>query len=79
MSEMAEAIGYNGHSPTNLHYGKLGRMIAEELGYKKERLKGQSKYIDALAIEEPNWDRSQEWQWIMRPEVAKALKELGWV
>ena len=79
MSELAEAVGYSGHRPANLHYGKLGRMIAEELNYRKERLRGQSNFIDALAIEDPSWNRIEEWPWIMRPEVVKALEELGWV
>ena len=79
MSELANAVGYSGYQPANLHYGKLGRMLAEELSYKKERLRGQSGFIDVLATENPAWDRKEDWQWIMRPEVATALEELGWV
>ena len=79
MAELAKHMGYTGHNVANLHYGKLGRSIADLLNYKKERIGGESKYIDVLATENPNLGSYQQWEWVMRPEVARALKELKWV
>ncbi|MEX2173804.1 MAG: HNH endonuclease [Pirellulaceae bacterium] len=68
---MATAQGYHHYSVANSVYGRLGRLVGESLEYNpmKERL-------GTLVTFE---NRNNEWHWIMRPEVATALEELGWV
>lgn len=68
---MAAAQGYHHYSVANSIYGRLGRLVGDALDYNpmKERL-------GTLVTFEK---RNNEWHWIMRPEVAGALDELGWV
>lgn len=70
-TEMARAMGYKRYSPANSQYGRLGRLLGEQLDYNpmQERL-GTLVTFDK---------RQDEWHWIMRPEVAQALERLGWV
>ena len=71
-TQMSKAIGYPNHSAANLHYGKLGRLIAKEIGW--EPLPKQTIFA-IVTFEKPG----HEWHWIMRPAVAQALEQLGWV
>ena len=68
---MATAQGYHHYSEANSVYGRLGRLVGKSLEYNpmKERL-------GTLVTFE---NRNNECHWIMRPEVAAALEELGWV
>lgn len=70
-SQMARAIGYGHYSLANSQYGRLGRLVGNQLEYNpmKERL-------GTLVTFEK---RQGEWHWLMRPEVAQALEILGWV
>lgn len=70
-AELARSVGYPHHSFANSQYGRLGRLIGEQLDFNptKER-------VGSLATFE--W-RDRQWHWIMRPEVANALEQLGWV
>lgn len=70
-TEMARAADHNRYSFANLQYGRLGRLVGEQLDYNpmQERL-GTLVTFDK---------RRGEWHWIMRPEVVQALESLGWV
>ena len=70
-SQMARAIGYDHYSVANSQYGRLGRLVGDQLAYNpmKERL-------GTLVTFEK---RQGEWHWLMRPEVVQALEILGWV
>lgn len=70
-SQMAHAIGYDHYSIANSQYGRLGRLVGDQLGYNpmKERLGSLVTFKK----------RHHEWHWLMRPEVARALELLGWV
>ena len=70
-AQMAEALGFGHYSLANSQYGRLGRLVGDELEYNpmKERL-------GTLVTFER---RNEEWHWIMRPQVAEALERLGWV
>ena len=67
---MSKALGYPRYSASNLHYGKLGRLVAERLSW--HPLPGQTVFVLAT-FEKPE----KEWYWIIREEVAKALEQLG--
>jgi hypothetical protein len=69
--QIAYAVGYKNYNPANLHYGKLGKRIGEQLDWYPGR-----HYFDVLS----NWEfANEEVHWTMRPQVAQALEQLGWV
>ncbi len=76
-SELAKRMSFVNYNLANLFYGKLGRIIGERLELKDipETLP-EKIFVSILAtFEKP----LLEWHWIMRPELARALEELGWV
>ncbi len=70
-TQMAHGAGFNHYSVANSQYGRLGRMVGDQLAYNpmKERL-------GTLVTFEK---RQGEWHWLMRPQLAQALEQLGWV
>ncbi|NTV46454.1 MAG: HNH endonuclease [Chlorobiales bacterium] len=71
-TQMAKIMGYSSFSSANLHYGKLGRAVGKALGWHPL----PTTFVFVIAeFEKPQ----REWLWIMRPEVAIALEQLGWV
>lgn len=67
-SQMSKAMGYKNFNASNLHYGKLGRLVGEIIGWAPKTI------LNVLVeFEKPG----SEWLWIMRPEVAKAIEKLG--
>ncbi len=71
-TQMAKALGYPTFASANLHYGRLGRAVGTALGW--DPLPSTLVYVLA-EFEKPE----REWFWIMRPAVARALENLGWV
>ena len=71
-TQMSKALGYPGYRAANLHYGTLGRLVGEQIGWRP--LPEQTVYV-LVTFDKPE----HEWHWIMRPRVAKALEQLGWV
>lgn len=69
---MAKAMGYPNYNTANLHYGKLGRLLAEQLGWNP--LPQQTVFV-IVTFEKPE----KEWHWIMRSAISSALEQLGWV
>lgn len=67
-TQLSRAMGYRNYRGANLHYGKLGGLVGRRLGW---RPKMQLKVL--VSFEKPG----NEWHWIMRPQVARALEELG--
>ncbi len=73
--QMAEKIGYAGYAAANLHYGRLGRLLGKKLGLPEEDC-----HIGVLVdFVRPNTEGNSEWIWILHPELAKALEDLGWI
>jgi hypothetical protein len=68
---MAQALGYSAHSAANLHYGTLGRLIGEQLGW---RPLPENPILVLVTFARPG----EEWHWVLRPEVARAIERLGW-
>lgn len=69
--ELAQAMGYSHHTTANMMYGRLARLVGEQLGYSPEPEK-----LGTLVTFEK---RKGEWHWILRPEVSQALETLGWI
>jgi len=74
-TELAEQVGYQAFSAINLVYGNLGSRMRELMQYHGE---GQASYVFA-SFYKPDGTSAAHWQWIMHDNVARALKELGWV
>ena len=73
-AQLAEAVGYAGWRAVNLQYGKLGKRLRESLDC---QLEGQASYAIATFVS-PGTASNAEWLWVMHPELAQALEQLGW-
>lgn len=71
-TQMSKALGYPTYKAANLHYGKLARLVGEQIEWRP--LPKQTVFV-LVTFEKPG----REWHWIMRPTVAAALEQLGWV
>ena len=58
--QLAQAMGYNHHTTTNMMYGRLARLVGERLGYNPE----PEKLVTLVTFEK----RKGEWHWILRSE-----------
>jgi predicted HNH restriction endonuclease len=73
---MSNLMGWRG-SVAHAHYGKLGRRVADEIGWLPTEQDGYDGYdVSKLVL----GSRSQkgEFQWTLRPEIARALELLAW-
>ncbi len=70
-TQMAHAAGYNHHAIANSQYGGLGRLVGDQLEYNPMK--------DCLGTLVTFEKRQGVKHWLMRPQVAEALDELGWV
>ena len=68
-SQMSKAMGYKNFNASNLHYGRLGRLVGKIIGWVPKT----TLYV-LVEFEKPG----REWLWIMRPEVIQAIERLGW-
>jgi len=71
---LAGKVGYASFGAVNLQYGTLARKICDILGL---RLQYHVSVVAEFVTPKTGWDR--EVLWVMRPELARALEELGWV
>ncbi len=67
---MAGLVGYKSFGAANIHYGKLGRRVADSLGV-------GLKY-PILALITMDWPKV-ECEWTLRPQLSAALEQLGLV
>lgn len=80
VKELAVAGGYKSWPAVNLHYGKLGYLLSEEVSMQLPRhpSTGEFAWSFVFATEGEKPTDESEWQWKMRPEVAAAMEQLGW-
>jgi predicted HNH restriction endonuclease len=69
--QIAKLVGFASYSVVNAQYGRLARLVGEQIEYNPE-----PERLGTLVRFEK---RHNEWHWIMRHEVAQALEHLGWV
>ena len=74
-SGLADAAGYRNYNAANLHYGKLARIIMDQLGIVPSENVNIGLLVDFVM---PGDQGNEEIIWILRPEVASALEELNW-
>ncbi|HJT79969.1 MAG TPA: hypothetical protein VJ719_02135 [Chthoniobacterales bacterium] len=75
MSQIAEKMGWASYSSANAQYGRLGQLVGEELGF---QFKPGGAYSSALCTFVEPQEPGDHWLTIMRPQVAEALRRLGW-
>jgi len=74
-ANISENWNYNS---ANLHYGSLGKRLNEEVPIQLlTRKNGKPIPTSAIATAGDLSLAEEHWQWIMRPEVAKAIEQLG--
>lgn len=72
---LAHAVGYSGYESANSQYGRLGALVASEIG-----LTLRSVQVGVLVdFVYPDQAANDQFLWMMREHVAVALEELGWV
>lgn len=78
-TELADAAGYANYSSANLHYGSIGKLLYELAPIKIDDFNkdGSPIYTFYLADAVERSDTKDNWRWKLRPEVSKAIKELG--
>lgn len=93
-TRLAKAAGYADYEGANLHYGKLGQRVAEEIGFAPPRRDDESEIWTCAIARDPSLDTdfpdtsmldamsrtfdTQHFEWQMRPQVVQALRGLGW-
>lgn len=81
MEELAFVVGYDDFRTANLHYGKLGHRVADELHHPPIKLGagGYDNWVQSLASADGERNDEGHFLWTQRPEVESALELLGWV
>ncbi len=73
--ELAKTLGYSNHNPVNGQYGRIGNFIADALNIEVTKQKdGKWHWWRTISDE---CDSEGGVRWKMKPNVAKALLELG--
>ena len=71
---MAEAMGFKSYGAANLHYGKLARLVGNRIGWHPGKEEDDKIKLNVFAT----FRQSRgHWHWIMRKELAQAIKRLG--
>jgi hypothetical protein len=73
MTQLAEAMGWKSFSSANAHYGRLSQIVGKQLGFGIE-----GAYSNVLCTFIEPQEPGDHWLTIMRPQVAAALRQLGW-
>lgn len=93
-TKLAEAAGYAGYEGANLHYGKLGQRVADEIGFIPPRRDDGTEIWTCAIARDTSMDteypdtsmlealsramENMHFEWQMRPQVVQALRALGW-
>ena len=79
-TQLAAAAGYDSYASANEKFGKLARMIAEDLDFQPpRRADGSPLWTATLATEADTGAPTSDgqWRWKMRLEVAECMRLLG--
>lgn len=79
---LADAIGFTHHGTAATQYGTFARWLATALGYAPDRrADGVVRWWRALAYGRPDSAERSDgtFEWVMRPELLEALKNMRWV
>jgi hypothetical protein len=73
-TRLAECVGFESHTAANLQYGILARQVAEQLAME---VPGVDVGI-LVDFVDPGRVANEHYLWVMRPNVAQAIEDLGW-
>ena len=73
LRQLAAAAGLNSPAPASLEYGKVGRLVADDVG-----LDSPGNWVLFLATASTSPATDGDFGWVMRPSLADALEVLGW-
>src|SRR4051812_26769995 len=73
MTQIAQAVGWKSFSSANSHYGRLAKLVGEQVGFRH-----RSCHLFSLCTFVRPVEKGDHWLIIMRKEVAAALQSLGW-
>jgi hypothetical protein len=84
---LAQAAGYEHFGGANLQYARIAELVANYLNYMPPERDDNGKPFWSWMLASGYWKTledtesmtQREWQWQLRPQVAQALEELGWV
>lgn len=77
---LAKAAGYSSYSTGNEQYGSFARRICELSDHEPEkRADDTTRWTYAICNASPDRDNQGHFQWILRPEVALAMENMGLV
>lgn len=74
-SQLAESVGYPNYETANLQYGLLAKMLSDELGLPEKDAVEIGILVDFVP---PDTVANEHYLWVLRPNVARALENLGW-
>lgn len=80
--QLASAVGYKDFSATNLKYGNVGKQLLQEIPRDIPKYPNTDEPIYTFAIADGARESgapTEEWVWVMRPEIAQALLISGLV
>ncbi len=79
-TELASAGGYADYNTANLQYGKLGRVLGEELEmiFAINGKTGAPFNSSSIGADNPFKAPESEYELVMHHELAKAIEALGW-
>lgn len=79
-ARLASAAGYSSYSTGNEQYGSFAHKICELAGFELEkRSDDTTRWTYAICSASPDKDNNGHFQWILRPEAALAMENLGLV
>ncbi|MEP7275805.1 MAG: hypothetical protein ABI812_05570 [Betaproteobacteria bacterium] len=80
-AQFKEQLGFKSVAAARLAYGTFARAVADKLGYAPPRAgKAPVRWWFALSVGRAGDDDqgSGDYEWIMRPELAAALRSMKW-
>jgi len=75
MTEVAHSVNYRSYRAGNLWYGRLGGLLCDELNWRSPNV----AIFVLVTFTPPGETPHGEWELHLRPEVAEALEQLGWI
>ena len=79
MTEIAHMVGYKSFELANLNYGKLARIICEDMGRTPADISSESaRWLATFVRFENEGRKGEQWRLTLYPEVTEAIERLGW-
>ena len=73
-TRLAEQVGFDSYNAVNLQYGALARQVADQLAIEV----GNVEVGILVDFVDPGRVANEHYLWVMRPNVAQAIEDLGW-